>query len=201
MEHIVALVLATVVLVAIPGPNVAIIVAKSIHQGFRAGITATLGTTTGVAAQLLLTVFGVAAIVEATGSALAAIKWFGVVYLVWLGIRTWKARDPEVSVENPLSSGTNFSHGFMVAVLNPKILFFNAAFLPQFVSAAGSAGHQMLILSCVYLSVLLAGDALWALFAASARSLLGNYGRFSRRLTGGFLVGAGIGLALSRRTF
>ena len=73
MENIVALVLATVVLVAIPGPNVAIIVAKSIQQGFRAGITATLGTTTGVAAQLLLTIFGVAAIVESAASALATI--------------------------------------------------------------------------------------------------------------------------------
>jgi threonine/homoserine/homoserine lactone efflux protein len=200
MENIVALVLATVVLVAIPGPNVAIIVAKSIQQGFRAGITATLGTTTGVAAQLLLTVFGVAAIVETAASALAAIKWVGVGYLVWLGIRTWRACDPEVSVEDLSSSGTNFSHGFMVAVLNPKILLFNAAFLPQFVSPGGSAGYQMLVLSSVYLLVLLAGDALWALFAASARSLLGKYGRFSRRLTGGFLVGAGIGLALSRRT-
>ena len=201
MENIVALVLATVVLVAIPGPNVAIIVAKSIQQGFRAGITATLGTTTGVAAQLLLTVFGVAAIVETAASALAAIKWVGVVYLVWLGIRTWKTRGPEVSIEHPLSSGTNFSHGFVVAVLNPKILLFNAAFLPQFVSAGGSAGYQMLVLSGVYLVVLLAGDGLWALFAASARPLLGKYSRFSRRLTGGFLVGAGIGLALSRRTF
>ena len=201
MENIVALVLATVVLVAIPGPNVAIIVAKSIQQGFRAGITATLGTTTGVAAQLLLTVFGVAVIIESAASALVVIKWIGVVYLVWLGIRTWKTHGPEASVKDPLSSRANFSHGFIVAVLNPKILLFNAAFLPQFVSAEGSAGRQMLVLSCVYLVVVLAGDALWALFAASARPLLGKYSRFSQRLTGGFLVGAGIGLALSRRAF
>lgn len=201
MENIVALVLATVVLVAIPGPNVAIIVAKSIQQGFRAGITATLGTTTGVAAQLLLTVFGVAVIIESAAFALVVIKWIGVVYLVWLGIRTWRTPGPEASVKDPLSSRANFSHGFIVAVLNPKILLFNAAFLPQFVSAEGSAGRQMLVLSCVYLVVVLAGDALWALFAASARPLLGKCSRFSQRLTGGFLVGAGIGLALSRRAF
>lgn len=76
MENIVPLVLATVVLVAIPGPSVAIIVAKSIQQGFRAGITAALGTTTGVAAQLLLTVFCVAVIIESAAPALAVINRF-----------------------------------------------------------------------------------------------------------------------------
>jgi threonine/homoserine/homoserine lactone efflux protein len=94
MHDIITLILSTVVLVAIPGPNVALIVAKSVQQGFRAGFIATLGTTTGIAVQLLLLVFGVSAIISLTAAALMVIKWAGVAYLIWLGIKTWKAAAP-----------------------------------------------------------------------------------------------------------
>jgi len=201
MENIAALIVATSILVMIPGPNVAIIVAKSIQQGFRAGFVATLGTTSGVAVQLLLTVFGITAIVELAASALVILKWIGVVYLVWLGIRTWNMRRPDYTDSVLPSTSANFAHGFMVANLNPKILLFNAAFLPQFVSAGGSVTSQLFVLSVVYLLVLLAGDLLWALLGSSAGPRLNKFDRISHRLTGGFLVGAGIGLALSRRTF
>lgn len=199
MNNVVALAVATIVLVMIPGPNVAIIVAKSLQQGFFAGFSAALGTTAGVAAQLVLISVGVAALVEAAASALLVVKWLGVVYLIGLGVRTWCSRTDEPGKQLPLSRTANFGHGLVVSVLNPKILMFNAAFLPQFVDA-GAAASQLIILNGVYLSVLLAGDLLWALFATSARQWLGQYSRLGRRLTGGFLAGAGIGLALSRRS-
>ena len=88
----------------------------------------------------------------------------------------------------------------MIAASNPKTLLFNAAFLPQFHSAGTGAG-QFLLIAAVFLSVLLLGDLLWAAFASSARQVLKRYGRGRNRLTGGFLVAAGIGLALSRRDF
>jgi len=201
MGNVIALTLATVILVMIPGPNVAIIVANSVQQGFRGGFFATLGTTTGVAAQLLLMATGIAALIEMAASALSIVKWIGVVYLIWLGIRTWKTGGPRARVSDALSTGATFGHGFAVAVLNPKTLMFNAAFLPQFVSVDGSAGSQMLVLGSVYLVVLLAGDLVWAIIAASARPWLKKHERFGQRTTAGFLVGAGIGLALSRKTF
>lgn len=197
MDNIIALVLAAAILVAIPGPNVALIVARSVQHGFRAGFVTTLGTTTGVAAQLLLIAAGVAALVEMASSALLIIKWAGAAYFVWLGIRTWRMNSELRTI--PESTAVIFTHGFFVAVSNPKTLGFNIAFLPQFVSESGPAGQQLLLLSTVYLSVLLVGDALWALFAASAKPWLTEYVQFSNRLTGGLLVGAGIGLALSRR--
>jgi threonine/homoserine/homoserine lactone efflux protein len=201
MGNIVALILATLVLVMIPGPNAAIIVAKSVQQGFRAGFVATLGTTTGVAVQLLLMAMGVAVLIEKVASALTIVKWIGVVYLIWLGIRTWKAAGSRALVDEAPSTSANFSHGFAVAVLNPKTLLFNVAFLPQFIGGGGSVGAQMLVLSSVYLVVLLAGDLVWATIAASARPWLKKHAQFGRRVTAGFLVGAGIGLALSRKTF
>ena len=92
-----------------------------------------------------------------------------------------------------------FWRGCMIAALNPKTLLFNAAFLPQFLSAGAGAG-EFLLIAGVFLTVLLVGDLLWAAFATSARQLLGRYGKFRNRLTGSFLVVAGVGLALSRRS-
>jgi len=199
MHDIIALILSTAVLVAIPGPNVALIVAKSVQQGFRAGFVATLGTTTGIAVQLLLVVLGVSAIISLAAAALMVIKWAGVSYLIWLGIKTWRAAAaaPDVPVAPPAS--VTFFQGLIVALLNPKILLFNAAFLPQFVYTDGSVFSQLLLLSGVYLAVLFLGDLLWALLGASAKPWLSRYGRFSQRLSGSFFVAAGIGLALSRQ--
>lgn len=199
MQNIVALLLSTAVLVAIPGPNVALIVAKSVQQGFRAGFVATFGTTTGVAIQLLLVSFGVSAIIASAAAALMIIKWAGVAYLIWLGIRTWKAAAPDPAEPETPPTSVTFSQGLIVALLNPKILLFNAAFLPQFVRADGPVVGQLLVLSGVYLSVLFLGDLLWAWLGASAKPWLIRYGRFSQRLSGGLFITAGVGLALSRQ--
>ncbi len=132
-------------LVLLPGPNVALIVANSLSFGRRLGLVTVLGTTLGVALQLALVVFGIAAIIEMAANALAWIKCAGVIYLIWLGIRTWNEK------------------------------------------------------AAVFLAVLCIGDTLWVLFASSARRFLERVSVWRKRLTGGFLVAAGIGLALSRR--
>ena len=84
-----ALVAATVVLILIPGPNVALIVANSLKHGLRLGLVTAAGTTMGIAIQLLMVVAGMAALIDVAASALIWIKWIGVVYLLYLGIRTW----------------------------------------------------------------------------------------------------------------
>ena len=190
------LVIATAVLVAIPGPNVALIVANSLRYGLASGITTVLGTTIGIAAQLCLVAAGLFALVEAAADVLAVLKWAGVVYLVWLGIRTWRKPPPDLGTVEPRR--TMFWRGALVAAVNPKTLMFNAAFLPQFIPADVSAAGIMVV-AAVYLGVLFAGDSLWAVFASSARPLLGRFAGLTRRMTGGFLVAAGIGLALARK--
>ena len=196
VETLTALVLATAILVAIPGPNVALIVANSLRYGLGSGIATVLGTTLGIAMQLGLVAIGMLAIVEAAASALSWLKWAGVAYLVYLGIRTWREPPPDLREVAP--HRTMLWRGALVAALNPKTLLFNAAFLPQFVSVDAAPGEIALVV-VVYLAVLLAGDSLWAAFASSARPLLERYAGMTRRITGGFLVIAGIGLALARK--
>ena len=196
MNSLITLIVATAILVIIPGPNVALIVANSARYGFRMGAVTVLGTTAGIALQLLLVVAGLSAIIELTADALTWIRWIGVLYLVWLGIRSWRA--PADDLATVKAAPTLFSQGCMLAALNPKTLLFCGAFIPQFVPAAATTADLALV-AAVYLAVVLAGDLLWAAFATTATRMLGGATQWRNRLTGAFLVVAGVGLALARR--
>ena len=195
MDTFVALIAATSILVIIPGPNVALIVANSLQYGFRMGAMTALGTTVGVALQLAFVVGGMAALVELAAGALTWIRWAGVIYLVWLGLRTW--RKPPADLEKLTAAPVMFLRGCMLAAVNPKTLLFNAAFIPQFVGTG--AASRFALVGAVFLGVLFLGDLGWALFASSARKLLTRYARLRNKIAGVFLTTAGIGLALARR--
>jgi threonine/homoserine/homoserine lactone efflux protein len=135
------------------------------------------------------------AVVEVAAEALFWIRWLGVAYLVGLGVRTWRraATDlDEIGAVPPV-----FQHGLLLAAINPKTLLFNAAFIPQF---AGSGSlFEFVTVSAVFLSVVFIGDLAWAIFANGAHGLLSRYTQWRNRVTGGVLIAAGVGLALSRR--
>jgi threonine/homoserine/homoserine lactone efflux protein len=198
VTNLIALAIATGILVMIPGPNVALIVANSIRYGFRMGAMTVLGTTAGVALQMLAVVLGLAAIIELAADALTWVRWLGVAYLIYLGIRTWN--EPADDLSDVTAAPAMFWSGCMIAAINPKTLLFNAAFVPQFVVVDGGASGQLAVVAAVFLAVLLAGDLLWALMAGSARRVLDRYAKARNRVTGGFLVAAGAGLAFVRRT-
>ncbi len=197
MANLFAVAAATFVLVMIPGPNVALVVANSLRYGMRMGAVTVLGTTFGVAIQLAFVVLGLAAIIEVAAGASIWIRWAGVAYLIWLGIRTWN--EASHNLDKVEAAPALFWRGCMLAAVNPKTLLFNAAFLPQFILIENGAARQLAAVATVFLTVLLAGDMLWAFFAASAHRLFEKHLAMRNRITGGFLVAAGIGLALSRR--
>jgi len=199
MELIAALVTATALLVAIPGPNVALIVANSLKYGFRFGVITVLGTTIGVAAQLALLIAGLAAVLSVAASAMTWIKWLGVVYLLYLAVKSWRETVDDLSA---LSASTEpesvlFWQGLGMAVLNPKTLLFNAAFLPQFLSTNAST-YTLVICAAVYLVVLFVGDCLWASIAGVARPALQRFSNLRGKLTSSIYFSAGFGLALAR---
>jgi threonine/homoserine/homoserine lactone efflux protein len=195
--NLIALIVATSILVSIPGPNVALIVANSLRYGLRMGIMTVAGTTAGMALQLAFVVAGMLAVVEHAAAALSWVRWIGVAYLVYLGIRTWREPPPDlVAVQ---AAPAMFWRGCMLAAINPKTLVFIAAFFPQFISAADMTDLRMWFIAGVFLAVIFVGDTLWAVFATSARTLLARYAAVRNRAAGAFLLLAGIGLALARR--
>lgn len=198
-QNLIALIAATSVLVLIPGPNVALIVANTLAHGLRFGLLTVIGTTLGVALQLVLVVAGMATVIEVAAAALSWIKWLGVAYLVWLGVRTYLASPLDLAAIEAQSRSRIFWRGFLLAIVNPKILLFNAAFLPQFVSSDARSGMALLSVAAVFLLVVFAGDILWAVFSSSAGRLLARVGDFRNKVAGAFLASAGIALALSRR--
>jgi threonine/homoserine/homoserine lactone efflux protein len=196
---ILVLIGATSLLVAIPGPNVALIVANTLAYGFRFGAMTVLGTTIGVALQLLVVVLGLAALLQLAASAFLWLKWIGVAYLIYLGVSAWRQGIADLQDTEATSKPLKvlFWQGLLLATINPKTLVFNAAFLPQFV-APGSGTSALLFSAAIYLAVIFIGDLIWAASAQSARPLISKLGRLRHRLTGVLFFGSGIGLALTR---
>ena len=199
VEHLAALVAATAVLVLIPGPNVALIVARSLQYGVRAGVLTTLGTTLGVAVQLALVFVGITAAVELAASLFSVLRWAGIAYLVWLAYQQWHAESGELQIPHHVPARAELGRGFLIALMNPKVLIFNAAFLPQFVVSSQPLLPQLAVVSTVYLLVLFAGDVLWSVGASAARPWFARYSSIRNKLGATFYAAAGIGLALARR--
>jgi len=191
---------ATAALMLIPGPNVALIVANSLSFGPRAGLVTVAGTSAAMVAQLAVASLGLTALLGALGHAFEVLRWIGVAYLVWLGLRAWRAPAEDLSRTRPLKPCEAFARGFLVSLTNPKTLAFYAAFLPQFLDPAAPLGRQMAILSATFVATAAVIDSGWALAGAHARGLVARFGRARNRLTGAILIGAAAGLALARRS-
>lgn len=198
LETMLALIGATAVLVAIPGPNLALFIANTLAHGYRAGAVTVLGTATGIAVQLSLVLIGLAALLALAASALVWLKWAGVAYLLYLGVVSWR-RDDGLSAPGAVSASKRklFFQGLMLSIINPKTLLFNVAFIPQFVRVEDGVSG-LLVPALVYLSVILIGDLLWVAFAGSARPAILRLGKLRHKLTGGLFVVSGVGLALAR---
>ena len=200
VDNILALIAATAILILIPGPNVALIVANSLKYGYRHGFVTVLGTTLGVGLQLMIVIGGFAVLIDMAATALTWVRWLGVAYLVYLGIRTWHEPAADLNGIQADTENSAFWRGLGLAVINPKTLLFNAAFLPQFLGQSMHVRPQLVILAAIFLVTVAIGDSLWVAFAASARRWFEKIGKLHNRIAGGFLLGAGIGLALSRKT-
>lgn len=190
---------ATAVLVLIPGPNVALFIANTLAHGPRYGCATVVGTTIGVGIQLVVVVLGFSALLQFAANALVWLKWAGVLYLIYLGVRAWRQGIDETG-QVQATGGTLtglFFQGLFLAIANPKTLVFIAAFLPQFTGDVPTAGH-LAIAAAVYLTIVFFGDLLWVAAASISRPLVRQLGRLRHKLTGALFIGAGVGLALAR---
>ncbi|HEY2207226.1 MAG TPA: LysE family translocator [Pseudonocardia sp.] len=222
-DRLIAFLLASVVLVLIPGPTVVFVVGRTLALGRRAALGSVAGNSAGVVVLVTLVSFGLGTAVERSTAVYTVIRLLGAVYLVYLGVRTVLGRrrladalgDAGAMSEGVLSEGVLsegavsaragrvYRQGFVVGLTNPKTLVFFAAVLPQFVDpSAGRAATQMLTLGLLYVLVAMVLDGAWGLAAGTARDW---FARSPRRLsvlggTGGLaMVGLGLGLAVTGR--
>jgi threonine/homoserine/homoserine lactone efflux protein len=195
-----AFVAAVTVLMLIPGPNVALIVANSVAHGPRYGLLTVAGTSTAMVLQLALVVLGMTPLLGALGSWFEVLRWIGVGYLVFLGIKEWRAPAIDLTRTMPerKSPRAMLTRALLVSMTNPKTLLFYGAFFPQFVSAEHAFLPQVVLLSMTFVVIAVLVDGSWALAAARARHLLARRGRLRNRIAGGMLMGAAAVLAMAR---
>jgi homoserine/homoserine lactone efflux protein len=200
-ELLLAFVGAVAVLMVIPGPNVALIVANSLAHGVRYGLLTVAATSTAVVIHLALTVAGMTTLLALLAEWFEVLRWAGVAYLVWLGVRAWRAPLTELAgtAAQARSARVIFMRGFLVGLTNPKTLLFYGAFFPQFLTPGDDVQDQLLLLAVAFLATAIVFDSTWAIAAARLRGVLNFRARLRNRLTGGLFIGAGVGLALSRR--
>ena len=201
LELYLAFVTAVTALMLLPGPNVALVVANSVAYGTRFGLLTILGTSAAMVPQLMVTALGMTAVLAALAGWFDWLRWLGVGYLLYLGVQHWRAPAVDLAIAaEPKFPLRIVARGFLVSLTNPKTLFFYAAFFPQFVAPGEHLAAQLVLLSATFLALAVAIDSLWAACAGRLRPLLARRTRLPARLSGGFLIGAGIGLALAKRT-
>jgi homoserine/homoserine lactone efflux protein len=196
---IIAFIAASAALIAVPGPNIAVIVATSLERGTSSGISVVLVMLAAQAVQIALVVAGLAAILSAFSWIFVILKWAGVAYLVWIGVLAL-TRSGEAAETTPSTSLRVAIRGAATALANPKTLLFHAAFLPLFVSPEAAALPQLLTLGILYLSVALVIDSGYAFVAGIAHAQLKseNYRRLIQRVSGVALLSAAGWLATRR---
>jgi threonine/homoserine/homoserine lactone efflux protein len=220
-ETLVAFVVASVILIVIPGPSVLFVVGRSLSLGRPGGLLSVLGNELGALPLVTAVALGVGTVVAESIVVFTVIKLLGAAYLVYLGVQAIRHRRDGVEPDEAGSAaaggaGTGLGahagrrtpsrwailrQGFVVGVTNPKTIVFFVAALPQFVDVrAGQVPLQMMVLGLVFTLVALVFDSIWALLAGAARSWFASSPRrlaAIRATGGGMMIGLGGTLALS----
>lgn len=165
---------ASLALLVIPGPAVLYIINRSVADGRKVGVASVIGVELGSLLHVGAAAVGLSAVIAASATAFTTVKWFGVAYMVFLGIRTL-ARAPralEPSVE-AVSAAKALRQGAIVQALNPKVALFFLSFLPQFVDPSrGQPALQAAVLGVIFVVLAATTDMVYALTASAIRTSL-----------------------------
>jgi threonine/homoserine/homoserine lactone efflux protein len=188
-------VLASSVLLVIPGPTILLVVSYALGQGMRAAAPLAVGVALGDFTAMTLSMLGLGAVLAASATLFTALKWAGAAYLVWLGVQLWRAggtlrAEARTDAARPLRM---VGHAWLVTALNPKSITFFVAFLPQFLDPAAGFWTQMLVFEATFLVLAFANAVGWGFLAARAGRVAGSPGvvRVFNRTGGTILIGAG----------
>lgn len=167
---------ASILLTLAPGPDILYLLTKSLSDGAKSGIILACGLVSGIVFHTTLVMVGVAALIKSSATALLLLKIFGAAYLLFLAFGAFKSarsgKKLSLSKSGAKSSlAALYKRGVLMNVLNPKVLLFFLAFLPQFVDLNGSS-LQILFLGVVFAAQALIIFSIIALFAGRVRNLI-----------------------------
>jgi threonine/homoserine/homoserine lactone efflux protein len=199
-ELYLAYLVACLVVVIVPGPNVTLIIANGFAHGTRAALLNVAGTQIGLAVMVAIVIAGLATVVEALGWWFDWLRLIGAAYLVWLGWKLLRSSELAGSTGPAAAPRGGFLiQGLLVSLSNPKTLLFFGAFIPQFMDPAGHPHAELLILGSTFMAVAAVSDTLYAVLCGGAgRRISERQVCWLSRISGGVLVGGGIWLALAR---
>lgn len=193
-----AFVIAATAIILLPGPSVLFTVARAVSWGRKIAVATVVGNNLGSLLTALLVAVGIGPLLQHSILLYIAIQIAGGLYLIWLGIGTWRHRAAHAN--QMLNAGDvapslrrTIREGFMVGLLNPKSFVFFAAIFPQFVDRSRNVVTQMMVLAFIFSLIAFISDSTWGILAGSARGWLASS---PRRLVTLRTVGSSVMMAL-----
>jgi len=187
---------ASSVLLVIPGPTVLLVVSYALGQGWRTALPVAIGVALGDFTAMTLSMLGLGALLATSATLFTILKWVGAAYLVYLGIKLWRAGGTLDAAPrtDAVSAAKMLGHAWLVTALNPKSITFFVAFLPAFLDPKADFLTQMLVFETTFLVLAFANAFGYALVASRARRLASDPRAIGvvNKVGGGLLVGAGV---------
>lgn len=191
---------ATAVMLMIPGPTILLVIGQSLGAGRRAALPLVAGVALGDLTAMTLSLAGLGALLAASATLFAVLKYAGAAYLIWLGVKLWRAPvDP--GAMPPVTARRALRDAYVVTALNPKGIAFFVAFVPMFVDASKPFLPQAAILVASFVTLAALNAAAYALLAARLSGAVARPAvrRAFNRTGGAVLMGAGLATAAMRR--
>lgn len=204
MELWLAFVLASTLLLLIPGPTILLVIGHGLAHGLRATVPTVIGVTLGDIVAVTLSLAGLGAVLATSAELFTVVKWLGAAYLVYLGVSMWRSPPPALDDPGgrPTASGRRLAtRAFVVTALNPKSIVFFMAFLPQFIDLSAPVLPQTIALGTTFVILASIIVAAYGILAGNARGLFKRPQALvaANRIGGGLLIGAGVLTAGLRR--
>ena len=197
IEIFIPFVLATVLILIIPGPTIILVISQAVTHGRKSIIPLVVGVLLGDFTAMACSLLGLGAILSTSALLFTVFKWIGALYLLYLGIQLWKSNPKKHSVQDNTKTSSARSllqRSFIVTALNPKSIAFFVAFLPQFMDPLKPVLPQMTLLGGTFLFLAVVNAALYAIFAGQLSEQIRKerVRKWFNRCGGGALIGAGI---------
>ncbi|WP_337267000.1 LysE family translocator [Oryzifoliimicrobium ureilyticus] len=206
LEAWLAFAAASAVMLAIPGPTILLVVSYALGHGRKTALATVTGVTLGDFTAMTASLLGLGALLASSAEIFTALRWIGGIYLIWLGIRLWRAPllNARVADNDNLPQEKSvriFLHAYIVTALNPKSIIFFVAFVPQFLSPINPLAPQMVVMEATFLLLAALNATVYAIMANRARKLIkrASVQRAVNRTGGTLLIAAGAVTAGYRR--